>query len=91
MSDLRFPIQGGLSVTWAAAEEAYRGYARLYGTYQSLARLAERGGFGLFEFVCLVTASRAATQEKARVAINGWPPDRDVTSILATADIRSEA
>ena len=50
----RFPIQGfALGVPWAAAEQAYRTYAKHFGTPQSLERLAERGGFGLHEFACL--------------------------------------
>lgn len=47
----RFPIQGGLTVTWEAAERAYAHYAKLYGRSQSLQRLSERGGFGVKEFV----------------------------------------
>lgn len=49
----RFPIQGGLTITWAAAERAYAAYSRSFGTGQSLERLAERGGFGVLEFVYL--------------------------------------
>jgi hypothetical protein len=37
------------SIPWPVAEVAYREYARRYGTYQSLERLAERGGFGISE------------------------------------------
>lgn len=36
-------------ITWAEAEEVYRDYALMYGTSQSLERLAERGGFGRAE------------------------------------------
>ena len=49
----RFPIQGGLTILWVAAEVAYESYARHYGGGQSLERLAARGGFGLHEFVSL--------------------------------------
>ncbi len=52
----RFPIQGGLTISWVAAEHAYEHYVRFFGTEQSLDRLAERGGFGLFEFVDLYRA-----------------------------------
>jgi hypothetical protein len=38
----RFPIQGGLTVSWEAAERAYAAYVKLYGSSQSLERLAER-------------------------------------------------
>lgn len=63
-AERRFPIQGeyadrdiGLeaipatSVPWAEAEIAYQTYSALYGTQQSLERLAERGGFGRDEFL----------------------------------------
>ena len=50
----RFPIQGfALGVPWSAAESAYKVYARRYGREQTLERLAERGGFGLYEFAAL--------------------------------------
>jgi hypothetical protein len=73
MSDQRlFPIQadpglgiwhrqwvpGPRSITWADAEVAYRCYRRLYGTYQSLARLAERGGFAWTEYLGLAAGGR---------------------------------
>ena len=34
------------TIPWWLAEEAYKFYAEIYGTGQSLERLAERGGFG---------------------------------------------
>ncbi len=37
------------TISWAEHEEAYREYARRYGTSQSAERLAERAGFGWFE------------------------------------------
>lgn len=52
-SGKRFPIQGGLTISWEAAEVAYQNYARFFGSSQSLERLAERGGFGLAEFSLL--------------------------------------
>lgn len=36
-------------ITWAEAESIYTDYAYLYGTSQSLERLAQRGGFGRTE------------------------------------------
>ncbi len=48
-----FPIQQGESIPWAAAEKAYVTYARLFGTQQSLERLAERQGFSVQEWACL--------------------------------------
>lgn len=41
----RFPMQRGPSIPWTLAEAIYAGYSALYGTDQSLQRLAERGGF----------------------------------------------
>jgi hypothetical protein len=41
-------------IKWSVAEEAYREYARQFGTSQSLERLAERGGFGLRELAMLL-------------------------------------
>ena len=54
MAERTFPIQGfAPGVPWAAAEQAYETYAKHFGNEQSLKRLAERGGFGLYEFACL--------------------------------------
>lgn len=50
MSERRFPIQRGGTVDWVAAEQAYAAYAKSFGREQSLDRLAERGGFGIYEF-----------------------------------------
>jgi hypothetical protein len=44
-----FPIQDVGAIPWSLAERAYQRYSQLYGTDQSLERLAERGGFGLAE------------------------------------------
>lgn len=49
----RFPIQDVGTVSWAAAEHAYRNYVRHYGNDQSLERIAQRGGFALGEFADL--------------------------------------
>ena len=60
-----FPIQGELStsrwgkreactVPWWLAKEAYSFYVELYGSRQSLERLAERGGFGRDELLGLL-------------------------------------
>ena len=66
----RFPIQAGIrsarwraggpiaepagSVPWSVAERAYETYRGRYGSSQSLARLAERGGFGWSELDLLI-------------------------------------
>lgn len=39
----------GPDIDWATAEKIYKVYSCLYGKYQSLDRLAERGGFGWTE------------------------------------------
>ena len=55
-----FPImaapmrQPEFTVPWWFAELAYHEYSRRYGTDQSLARLAERGGFGREELISLL-------------------------------------
>lgn len=42
----RFPMQDGPDIDWITAEKIYAVYSGLYGTDQSLERIAERGGFG---------------------------------------------
>lgn len=69
-----FPIQAshgrqpGFTVPWWLAELAYRDYSRRYGKQQSLARLAERGGFGREELIDhlipVLLADRARAQER---------------------------
>lgn len=61
MTDERFPIQGGLTIPKWAAERAYTTYRKLFGCGQSLERLGERGGFGMFEFVLLFEGKHPAT------------------------------
>jgi hypothetical protein len=39
------------TISWEEYEEAYRDYARRFGTSQSAERLAQRGGFGYAELV----------------------------------------
>jgi len=45
----KFPMQDGPDIGWDVAEEIYVRYSELFGTSQSLERLAERGGFGWAE------------------------------------------
>jgi len=45
-STRRFPMQRGPDIDWTTAEKIYVMYSALYGTQQSLERLAQRGGFG---------------------------------------------
>lgn len=49
-------------VPWAVAEKAYETYARLYGTDQTLERLAERGGFAWSELVWLLQGAQRDTE-----------------------------
>ena len=55
MGDKTFPVSRGgyasskIQIPWKVAERAYAEYSRRFGTYQSLERLAERGGFSEFE------------------------------------------
>jgi hypothetical protein len=49
----RFPIQGGGFIPWWLAEIAYEEYHDHHNG-QDLARLAERGGFGIKELVSLI-------------------------------------
>lgn len=46
---MKFPMLDGPSIDWQTAEEIYIVYCALYGTSQSLERIAERGGFGWTE------------------------------------------
>ena len=61
-----FPIQGELgrprlkssSIPWWLAEIAYEHYMKLFGSDQSLERIAERGGFGRDELLTLLRKER---------------------------------
>jgi hypothetical protein len=64
-----FPIQGQCTYTgkpiqipWEWAELAYEEYSSRYGTSQSLERLAERHGFGVYEIIELLTAKLTRTK-----------------------------
>ena len=47
MNNKRFPmINSPIDIDWETAEKIYDLYSKLYGTSQSLERIAERGGFG---------------------------------------------
>lgn len=80
MSEKRFPIQSGLSVTVPAAQRAYQTYVRFYGNGQSLERMAQRGGFGVMEFVMLWDG-RAPGRDRQ-------PDEHRIAFILSEADIR---
>lgn len=63
MAEKSFPIQVEIQgrcrlpateIPWWLAEIAYEYYVELYGSQQSLERLAERGGFGREELLGLL-------------------------------------
>ena len=58
-----FPMQGGPPIPWENAEAVYADYSYLYGTDQSLERLAERGGFYYGE---LPVIAQRAEERRAR-------------------------
>lgn len=49
MAERMMPMQDGPPIPWETAETVYVAYAALYGTSQSIERIAERGGFGWSE------------------------------------------
>jgi len=78
----RFPIQHGLTISWEAAERAYLYYCKSCGGSQSLERLAERGGFGLFEYALFWHRwDGSSAYPKAET--------REVAEALAAGDVRS--
>jgi len=62
----RFPMQDGPDIDWTTAEKIYEIYSELYGTQQSLKRLAERGGFGWEEVAILVKDLEKRKRRKPR-------------------------
>ena len=48
-----FPMQDGPPIEWSEAEKIYQIYCCLFSDYQSLERIAKRGGFGYREIECL--------------------------------------
>lgn len=66
-SPKRFPMQDGPDIDWVAAREIYELYSALYGTQQSLERLAERGGFGWSEVGMIIV------RYKERYKRSVWP------------------
>jgi hypothetical protein len=68
----KFPIQGrenytgeAVKIPWNYAAEAYKEYSARHGTHQSLERLAERQGFGVWEIIDLLVG-RIRRIEKER-------------------------
>lgn len=59
-------VHGPRSIPWERAAQAYVAYSTMYGTLQSLERMAERGGFGWYEFLSLHIAWQA--MERHRIA-----------------------
>ena len=85
----RFPIQCGLTISMVAAERAFASYAKRYGTAQSLQTLAERGGFGLHEFVWLYRGAREDEVAKLHGGRDDYH-ERDIVQILRDADVSAE-
>lgn len=77
----RFPIQSGLTISIDAAMLAYDSYVKHYGTGQTFLRMAERGGFGLLEFVDLYYGGNGAGERNNRT--------HRISDALAKSDIRS--
>jgi hypothetical protein len=67
----RFPMLEGMSVDWQTAREIYRLYSCLYGTDQSLERLAERGGFGWSEVSLFIKKHQLAKARGMCCCANG--------------------
>lgn len=70
MSERRFPIQGvetytgkPASIPWEMAEEIYKEYSAQF-SGQTLERMAERGGFGVYEAISLLCARIKRIQSK---------------------------
>lgn len=82
----RFPIQGGLTITWEAAERAYENYARRFGREQSLKRMAERGGFGIREYAWLWNGAR--DDEKGDLATGLRLSEGTLAQALVAGDVR---
>lgn len=60
-----FPMLDGPPIEYAAAKDIYREYCCLFGSQQSLERIAQRGGFG-HEEVALIRKKHAAEKAKGR-------------------------
>ena len=62
-----FPLQSSLSrkfrVPWRVAEKAYATYVKLYGSAQTLERIAEQGGFSSLELIMLLAGEET---------LSGW-------------------
>lgn len=85
----RFPLQGGLTISWEAAERAYAAYVKLYGSSQSLERLAERGGFGVIEFAVLYSYPRLPPPHgDLTKAMKDGALERAIQQALRESDIR---
>ncbi len=57
-NEREFPMQDGPPIPWGLAEEIYEVYSDLFGSSQSLERLAERGGLGWSEIPFMIKPYR---------------------------------
>jgi len=90
-----FPIQREngakvhpLKIPWSLAEKAYSVYSAEYGTSQSLARLAERGGFGPSEMDTFVPGWREEASEisELRAALTAADTARQALEVERDAE-----
>ncbi len=95
MAERMFPIQADFigeerripserlpahQVPWKVAERAYDVYSHIFGTDQSLERLAERGGFGWIELTVFLVARRWPKKEWKAVTDSLFEARLEVTS-----------
>lgn len=59
----RWGVRSACEIPWWLADAAYAVYAKRYGTGQSLARLADRGGFGRQELLDLLRDTKPSAPE----------------------------
>lgn len=59
MNEKRFPmLNSPIDIDWKTAEKIYELYSKLYGTSQTLERIAERGGFGWDEVELIIQKAK---------------------------------
>ncbi len=76
MAEKRFPLLGGgprdpvHSIPWSVAADAWQGYKKAGHGSQSLARIAERGGFSAQETACALAGHYNQTDSKHKGCMN---------------------
>lgn len=85
LSDGRFPIKGGLSVSIKAAERAYFVFAKSYPNVQSMDNIASDGGFGILDFCMLYSGNDLSDKDLADL---GMLKDQlSIGQVLADAEL----